>query len=313
MKKSFLITLGVPLFVQVIQAQSVVIAPAGDGSGYDLEGATVDSEAAAFRSTSVLKRYDGDADNIYGTEGYFFYGNGANANSNSNGKPSWIASMQSKVTATASYPGYTLFDDPTATAGANVVDWAQSSIGDVNTSGTTGGLWAGLFDFTVDADAPRSFRVGVMTGTEATSDGRWDPVALRLSVDGSSPVTVSSLPVTDLGMVFFDIILAEGGGGTFTLEGQTRALGANTRGPSIAGLTFDLCMLQPTAVIEGDLKVDGVLRVDGGLDLVGNGLAVYTDHDSYESGGAPSLVIDAEGNLSAPLPQGDLSMGVFTD
>lgn len=197
------------------------------------------SEAAAFRSTGITKNFDPDGDNAYGTAGYYFLGNGANTGSNSDGTPSWVTSVDLSGTALAASAQYVSFDDPTQPISNNVADWRSTTIGLVNTAGTTGGLWAELMTFTVEATAPRNFRIGILAGNEGNGDGRWDPAALRLSFEGGGTVEASGLGAVDLGMVFFDVALDDGVSGSFSIEGQNRDLGGNTRGPSIAGITFD--------------------------------------------------------------------------
>lgn len=59
-----------------------------------------------------------------------------------------------------------------------------------------------------------------------------------------------------------------------------------------------------------DLFVEGIGRIDGGLDLVGNGLAVYASEADYASGEAPKAEIKADGSITFQA-QGDLSMGPF--
>lgn len=213
-----------------------VLSPAGSGSGYDVTSV----EAAAFRSNGIVKMFDADGDNAYGSAGTFFYGNGADNTNNTDGKPSWVTTVSSSVASLVASAYYTDFDNPTLAIFDTVADWTTTSIANVDTAGTTGGLWAELMTFTVDTTAPREFRLGVMAGNENTPDGRWDPAAVRLSFEGGSPAEVSDLESTDLGMVFFDVVLPEYVAGTFSIGGQTRDLGVDTRGPSIAGITFDI-------------------------------------------------------------------------
>lgn len=197
-------------------------------------------EAVKFRSTGVTKNYDVDGDNAYGTAGYYFYGNGENNTSNSDDKPSWVTSVSSLADNIWASDTYTVFDNPTAGITSDAADWTVTGIGLVDTAGTTGDLWAELLTFTVSADAPRNFRLGIMAGNNNfNSDGRWDAKALRLSIAGGIPVEVSGLDVSTLGMIFFDVSLPNNSAGVFTIEGQTRHLGSNTKGPSIAGITFD--------------------------------------------------------------------------
>ena len=213
-----------------------MIGVSGIGSGYTVDTA----EASAYRSTGVDKTYDLDGDNVYGTAGHFFYGRGAtNTDSNTDRSPSWVNIVVPSGISLVGASAYHDYDDPTRDIANAVNDWTVTTIALVNTSGTTGGLWADLLAFTIDETAPRSFRLGVMAANEGAPDGRWDPAALRLSFEGGTPTVVSGLPVTDLGMVFFDVTIPSGATGTFLIEGQNRDLSVNTRGPSITGITFD--------------------------------------------------------------------------
>jgi len=59
-----------------------------------------------------------------------------------------------------------------------------------------------------------------------------------------------------------------------------------------------------------DLYVEDIVRVDGGPDLVGNGLAIFSSEADYIGGADPIIEIRANGTLQVP-PQGDVSMGAF--
>jgi hypothetical protein len=210
------------------------------GAGYD------EPSMSGFRSTGVAKSFDIDGDNVYGTAGYFFFGQGGGADINSqpfsrhtDNLPAWVNSPAAGANfgSVAEYDSYSAIDDPTLTPTNDVADWPRSAIG-LSTLGGVG-TWSEIMTFTLDVTAPSAFRLGIMAGNEGSGDGRWDPTGLRLSVDGGTAVTVTSLPVMDsstVGMVFFNIT-TDGTAGTFSIEGQQRQA---TRGPSIAGLTFDV-------------------------------------------------------------------------
>lgn len=69
--------------------------------------------------------------------------------------------------------------------------------------------------------------------------------------------------------------------------------------------------VQGNLEVDGNLQVDGTTRIDGGADLVGQGLAVYTDTTTYEGGGDPVMEISAQGIITLTEPAGDISMGAF--
>lgn len=55
---------------------AVTISTVGSGSGYD------EANISGFRSMGVAKGFDVDLDDVYGTEGTFFFGQGGGANIN---------------------------------------------------------------------------------------------------------------------------------------------------------------------------------------------------------------------------------------
>jgi predicted GH43/DUF377 family glycosyl hydrolase len=219
---------------------AITIELVDDGSGYD------EPSMSGFRSTGVAKSFDIDGDNIYGTAGTFFFGQGGNANINgqlfsrhTDNLPAWVNSPAAgtNFASVAEYDTYSPIDDPTLTPTNDVADWARSAVG-LSTFGGVG-AWSEIMTFTLDGTAPSAFRLGIMAGNEGSSDGRWDPTGLRLSVDGGTAVAITDLPVvnsTTVGMVFFNIT-TDGSVGTFSIEGQKRLSG---QGPSLAGLTFDV-------------------------------------------------------------------------
>ena len=199
---------------------------------------------SGFRSTGVAKSFDLDGDAVYGTAGYFFFGQGGAANINNQpfsrhteNLPAWVTGTAAGAdfNSVAEYNSYSPIDNPTLTPTNDVADWPRSAIG-LSTLGGVG-TWSEIMTFTVSGE-PSAFRLGIMAGNEGNSDGRWDPTGLRLSVNGGTAVEVVGLPIVNstVGMVFFNIT-SDGSGGTFSIEGQQRK---STQGPSIAGLTFDV-------------------------------------------------------------------------
>jgi|GEM_PF-294925 len=238
--------------IDLSESQAEVEAqPVGNGMNYDISG----TEASAFRSTSITKSYDVDGDNVYGTTGYFFYGNGTDDSSNTSGLPSWV-SGSSTIDNVVVNDDYTDFDNPAEVISGTVSNWTSTGI--ATNRNDSPGQWAELFEFDIDEFAPRAFRLGILAGNEGNLDGRWDPSAMRILANGVAIAAVSDLG-TDLGMVFFDLSLTDGEA-TISIEGETRNAGNTSRGPSIAGVVFDA--IEP---------IVGVQTVgDGeGYDLVG--------------------------------------------
>ncbi|VGO13212.1 hypothetical protein PDESU_01766 [Pontiella desulfatans] len=228
----------------------------GDGDNFDEEYAA----ARGFRSTGEPKSFDLNLDNVYGSHGYFFFGNGSSELINNQpfsvhtaDLPDWVTSVDagSNFTSTAVYD-YTPTDDPTAPPNTDTVDWNS---GMAVALGSGASNWTEIVTFSIDSGAPGTFRLGLMTGNEGSTDGRWSPIGLRLSVGGGTAVAVTNLEdfpagSDGVGMVFFDIT-TDGSGGTFSVEGQQRLA---TQGSSLAGMTFD----ETTAVTfpGGAIKLD---------------------------------------------------------
>lgn len=219
--------------MQVETSPSMDIQTVGDGTGYD-------DTVTDYLSTSVYKAMDADLDNVYGTAGYLMFGNDNN-DDNDIGEsvdklPSWITVSGGADLATVSrLSTYVDIDNPNLTPASTVADWGQSAIGLSTTSGTD---FEELLTFTIGSGTPEQFRIGIMAGNESTTDGRWDPQAIRLTGPGGQSATVSDLPVMNgqLGWVFFDIDTKGATSGTFTISAQQRL---TTQGPSIGGITFD--------------------------------------------------------------------------
>lgn len=235
------------LALQSFSNAEVAIVTVGEGTDYDLLGdGTANSPATAYRSTNVAKSLDVDGDHIYGTAGYFFFGQGGDANlsnqsfsRHSASLPAWVSSVTAGADfgGVAEYDSYSSIDNPTLTPAADVENWTRSAI--ATSSVAIAGNWSEVMTFTIDAFAPATFRLGIMAGNEGNSDGRWDPTGLRVSVNGGIAVAVTNLSVmssADVGIVFFDII-TDGAGGSFSIEGQQRT---SAQGASIAGVTFDV-------------------------------------------------------------------------
>ena len=67
-----------------------IVSPINLGTGYDISSV----EAAAFRSSGISKAYDSDEDNAYGSAGSYFFGNGVDNTTNSDGTPSWVTAVK---------------------------------------------------------------------------------------------------------------------------------------------------------------------------------------------------------------------------
>lgn len=282
---------------------AVTINAVGDGSGYD------ETNVPSFRSSNVTKDFDVDGDHIYGTEGLFFFGEGSAADGSGNPfsqhtdlGPTWITGFAAGVDFNSVAEGfdYDPIDDPTL-SGADVADWSIGSAIAVATGGAAGD-WLEIMTFTIDASAPTNFRIGVMAGNEANSDGRWDPTGLRLTFSGGSSAEVTTLENNANGepnWVFFDIAISAGTAGTFSIEGQKRF---EDQGPSMAGVTFDV---SPTAGVlagydfdDGDGNATTAVTVKQ-ANIIASDYTTGTGLNDFISNNANGLAeaTDVDGNV----------------
>ncbi|MDF7799606.1 hypothetical protein P4C99_09020 [Pontiellaceae bacterium B1224] len=283
MKKLLAILLGVGISASY---GAITVTPVGDGSGYDEVG--MDD----FRSSSVAKGFDGDGDNIYGTEGNYFTGDGTTVGNGltpayTQTGASWasFANGANLVNFTANDTGaYGTIDNPTL-SGETVDDWnyVGISIATAAAGGGTSavGAWSEILLFDING-APENFRIGLLTGKQSTADGRWDPTGLRLTVDGGMSAEVLDIPNngnTDSGWVFFDVDLNGAPNGRLIIEGQQRLAG---QGVSLVGVTFDTIVLPDNAYLT-------LSASDVSLDLVAPDTTVNAAVTaSYNAGQAAS-------------------------
>ncbi len=230
--------------VSISVSSMISITLAGDGTGYD------ESNVVAWRSTNVDKLFDNDNDNVYGTEGLFFAGDATDGNGGGGqgfDQQTQVGADWATFSAGADFASvaeggtfsYALIDDPTLATGPDVADWSTiRSSGFVASTPAGAGSWSELLTFDINATTPSRFRIGLMGGN--LNNENWNPLGLRLSVDGSTPVEVTNLsgmPVAQASWVFFDIDLNGKTSGTFSIESQRRA---DSQGTSLGGVTFDL-------------------------------------------------------------------------
>lgn len=243
------------LFVACVLATSsahaaVTISAAGTGTGFDV------TNQAAWLSNDVVKTFDVDGDNVYGTAGYLMFGTTAGGANNSG--QSWGAHIDALPTwASVSEPAdfdavadqfgtYVVIDDPNAGPGVSVANWTARSGIAVSNDNTGVGAWNALANFTLSAGTPENFRVGVLAGNGAGNG--WDPIGVRISGPDGSIGTVSALPASSTAdWVFFDVDTGGATSGTFTIE-SARRVGAS-QGSSIGGFTFDVVSSDMVTVV----------------------------------------------------------------
>jgi YVTN family beta-propeller protein len=267
---------------------AIEITVVGDGSGYDILGdGTATSEATAYRSTGVAKTFDVDGDNAYGTAGLLMFGDGATA---LNGQTfslhtqvdaDWAtfsagANLGSVACDTTQGP----MDDPTAAISAAVADWAVIGFATGSDMGPVGS-WSEILTFTISDETPQQFRIGLVSGTQSATDGRWDPSGFRVTADGGSTyATVTGLEnnngVGTYGYpnwVFFDVDLGGATSGTFSIGGQQRLVG---QGPSLTGITFDNMVSESNAGAQLELSPTELSLELYGSSVTGTVTATYS-------------------------------------
>jgi hypothetical protein len=204
--------------------------------------------------------------------------------------PSWVSASQPLATRMAGGYGYSLIDDPVLQHGVrhwtfDGVNYPDAGSGAPNTGQNPyvkmgfldgGDIFGnnpteeptGRWAFTVGADAPAAFRIGVMTGGGDSENFAPSEVYLQ-QFEGTTPVGTplgsgalsGTLKDRFVDMHFFDVIGAE--------EGDVFAIGVMA-GPNsfgnagVAGISFDV--LTDVAVDDADFDGNGV--VDGADFLI---------------------------------------------
>ena len=228
---------------------------------------TTHADVVVFGSSTGFQETGGDWQSLggsdidgsggLGTDGFFFAGavNGDgdfnSVQNNNSGAfdgvgtlPSYVSSVvagDSGVVGTAfGNAAFGAIDDPTLTDGTD----AQSGFW-ITVGGAQGDVRNNV-DFTVTTlAAGQTVRVGVLSGIQQDTNGRWEATSITLS-EGANSATVGSNDPRDKpsfvtnpggieangGWVFFDIDSA----GTYTVSGTKRLA---TQGVGFAGLTFD--------------------------------------------------------------------------
>jgi hypothetical protein len=231
---------------------------------------------AGWRGNDVAKTLDFDGNNSYGSAGYamfatrFDYPNanltGGNAFVNPTDNsvfpnlislPSWVSGSQIVSSRkSGGWGGYALIDDPQLTNGPRDFNWGASQtpasvfqapyvkLGILDGNGTISGANgtsapAERWGFSVGANVPQVFRVGVMTdGLDATN---WAPSQVFIQrVNGTTPIgaPISSGNLTKnrfIDMHFFDIVGAQPGESFVFL-----AFNPGGGSAGISGFTFEI-------------------------------------------------------------------------
>ncbi len=249
-------------------------------AGAPLDAATVSyvgiqTNVAGYRSTGVVKTFDLDGDNVYGSAGYVVYGTDIAGNTTAGSVPTadpltysagdrqTLKSIPSYLTLTSngqnqlavSY-GYKLIDNPTLTPASTVADVE----GGAALRGTvTPGTEVSMLNITINSGAPATLRIGVMVNN---ADSYAGTVRLTQTTGGSaSSGQIGYAHTSTVDILFFDLAnYAVNDVFTLYLKKNSPVSGNTNTNVLYGGLVFDATAIPEPASL-------GVLSL-GGLALL---------------------------------------------
>jgi hypothetical protein len=215
-------------------------------------------EIDRWRSTSVVKTFDLDHDNVYGTAGYVMFG--ADDVGNANPGVVQVGTAYNPFTyvngtrrTVASIPGYLAFNvvTPTATGIASSYGYKQMDDPSLAPAATVANLESGallanaafgtevsLFDIVIGAGAPAgTLRLGLFYGNTDAYNGLFR--IQQIVGSGSTSVSAAQTLAAPLEMSFFDI----GGaaqGDTFRVFATKNAGSTGNANVLLGGVTVDV-------------------------------------------------------------------------
>lgn len=206
-----------------------------------------------WRSTSQIKTFDPDGNNVYGTDGYVLYGtdtvDNGNAGSITSTDPltasNTLKSIPSYVTLSSngqngvasSYNTYKLVDNPTLSVSTTVADVEAGAA--YRFIGTN--IETSMLNLTINSGVPTAFRLGIIAGLADSFTG-----SIRLAQTTGGSGTVSFVRQTGEGAIYFADIAGAQAGDVFTV------FLTNTQGSAVTydGITFDT-VPEPSAALLG--------------------------------------------------------------
>jgi hypothetical protein len=243
----FFVPLGAGFFVAVF---TLWISPGGAEAAI-IAAPGIDVNDPSWRTPTVIKPLDVDADNVYGTDGYLLVRFNSPANSTAlstvNGTNGTLNTLPSFLTI-QSVPGTgpdrmfgakAPIDDPNNVGGADVptgVAYRNTGFGDNNEQA--------YLTLTIGSDVPGAgFRLGVLTDNSGIND---PPTSVTLAQTVGSGSDTQSYPSVYAGVqqpdwYFFDILGASPGD-AFVLSFGNRTIGFK---PTVSGLTVDVVPVVP--------------------------------------------------------------------
>lgn len=238
------------------------------GKANDTVGGNTATAQANFRSTDVLKAYDLDGNDVYGTDGYKFWGTSNNSQDTSSETKGTLTQLPSYITSitpagingipanpagswSSAQAGFGRMDDPTLTPGLGVAN-IDSGVLFKKYDGAVVPYTQDLINIVLASDT--TFRIGI---TQVSGDKQ---KGQQLILGG---VAVDTLPQADGGTPSgtgtavnnydrFDIYLFDvtgTAGETITLQGLNAVNGAGGGDQvGIGGVTFDSVVPEPTSL-----------------------------------------------------------------
>lgn len=196
-------------------------------------------DAAGWRTSTTLKSYDPDGDQVLGTDGYQLFPN------NSVNLPAYISSLAGApgVSGWAGSPGYALVDNPTG--GADIFS------GVYYFNGVPGGETRDMFSFTFAGTIPPLLTVHLMAGASDNANTTANTsFTVAQTTGGSSsvnvPLVASSSTFSGPDWYSFEIAGATAGD-VFTVRITND--GVNAQNLQVGGIAFD-AIPEPTAAAQ---------------------------------------------------------------
>jgi hypothetical protein len=238
------------LLFSAVPASAAILTAVGAAPG--IPGQDND-EVDRWRSTSVAKTFDVDADNVYGTAGYVLFAADDIGNSStgivefSNDPFTYVSGTRRTVrsvpsylsfamtnfgstTGTASSYGYQAVDNPSVAPGPSVSNMESGAFLRTTAFNTE----ASLFDMTIGAGAPSVIRLGLLYGNTDAYNGTF-----RIEqIAGGIGSVIANQTNGVIQLSFFDIIDAAPGD-TFRVYG-TKTEPVGNQNVLLGGLTFDV-------------------------------------------------------------------------
>ena len=227
------------------------------GKANDTTGGNTATAQANFRSTDVAKAYDIDGDNVYGTDGYKFWGTSNNLQDTSSATKGTLTQLPSYITSITPagtngnvangqwysvQGGFARMDDPSLTPGAGIAN-IDSGVLFKKFDALVSPYTQDILNIVLTSNA--TFRMGI---TQISGDGQKGQQLILggIAVDtlppgsggtpGGTGTAVDNYDRFDI--YLFDVIGTAGE--TITLQGLNAWNGANGRDQlGIGGLTFD--------------------------------------------------------------------------